>query len=628
MRKTLLFIFLSAIVFALPAAAQKNRLISDIQGEGNFSPYLREPVRVYGIVTARVRNGFYLQTPDAKVDANPKTSEGIFVFTRNEPDGEATVGNHVSLTGVVQEFTPSADPNSLGMTQISMTKGRDFISVESKNNPLPKPIVLTADDFKPNTIDQLEKYEGMRVTAGDLLVIAPTDGRVNEQTGNSESDGVFYAVLNGPQADRTFRTPGFSRYDFVMLPDKEQDRMRKLFPNLVVFDHNPERIRVESAGQLGSQPVDVTAFSTVKNVTGVVGYSWRAYSILVDPGSKPEAAGHIKARAFPAPTDRQFSIAGMNIERLFDETDDPAVDESIINSDGFARRLKKMSMAVRLYLQSPDVIGVVEAENLDVLKRLAEAINKDSEAAGKPNPKYEAYLVEGNDPGGIDSGFLVKRTRVEVLETVQFGKDLKFKHPRTKDELPVNDRPPFLLRAAIKDGEKSFEFTAIVNHLKSFRGYTEEKDAEFVRTKKKLQAEFLAKYVSERQKANPSERIALVGDFNFYQFNDGIMDVIGTIMGTPAAKNAVEIASDDLVDPDLTNLVDRISNPATRYSFVFDGNAQVLDHFIVNQEFMKSVVGFGFAHLNADFPEIYRNDPNRVERFSDHDVAVAFFKLP
>jgi len=35
--------------------------------------------------------------------------------------------------------------------------------------------------------------------------------------------------------------------------------------------------------------------------------------------------------------------------------------------------------------------------------------------------------------------------------------------------------------------------------------------------------------------------------------------------------------------------------------------------------------GFGYAHFNADFPEIYRNDANRVERFSDHDAAVAFF---
>jgi predicted extracellular nuclease len=185
-----------------------------------------------------------------------------------------------------------------------------------------------------------------------------------------------------------------------------------------------------------------------------------------------------------------------------------------------------------------------------------------------------------------------------------------------------------LLRAAIKDEKlvQPFEFTVIVNHLKSFRGYDDEEDAPFVRMKKRLQAEFLAGYVNELQKNNPNERIALIGDFNFYQFNDGIMDVIGAIKGTPASKDMVMIASEDLVNPDLINLVDLI-RPEQRYSYVFSGNAQVLDHIIVNQALRKHINGFGFARLNADFPEIYRNDGNRVERFSDHDIAVAFFSI-
>lgn len=625
--KRFVFGFFAALVLTVSGSAQKNRLIGDIQGDKNYSAYVGEIVRVNGIVTARVRNGFYLQTPDAKADANPNTSEGIFVFTKTEPEGEATVGNYVSLTGRVDEYAPSADPNSLKTTQIAMTKGRDFIAVESKGNPLPKPIVLTADDFKPNSIDQLEKYEGMRVAVLDLLVTAPTDGSVDEATGNSVSNGVFYGVLNGPQARRTFREPGFEVYDFLMAADKDKDRMRKEQPKMALFDTNPERLRIESASQLGAQPIDVAVYSTVKNLTGVVGYAYRAYSVIVDPDSKPEVAGQLRARTMPVPNDKQFSIAATNVERLMDDTDDPAVKEPIINSEGFARRLKKISLGIRTYLNTPDVVAVVECESLPVLKKLAEAVNKDSEAAGKPNPQYEAYLVEGNDPGGIDSGFLVKRSRVEVLETKQFGKDEKFKHPETKDDINLNDRPPFLLRAAIKTAAGPYEFTVIVNHLKSFRGYTDPKDSEFVQLKKRLQAEFLAKFVSDRQKANPSERIALVGDFNFYQFNDGIMDVIGTLKGTPAAKDEVRFAMPDLVDPDLVNLVDLI-NADTRYSFVFSGNAQVLDHFVVNPAFRKDVAGFGFAHLNADFPEIYRNDPNRVERYSDHDIAVAFFNLP
>jgi uncharacterized protein len=142
--------------------------------------------------------------------------------------------------------------------------------------------------------------------------------------------------------------------------------------------------------------------------------------------------------------------------------------------------------------------------------------------------------------------------------------------------------------------------------------------------KKKLQAEFLAKYVAERLKADANERIVLVGDFNAFQFNDGIMDVLGTIKGAPAGKDAVPVASDDLLNPDLTNLVDLIK-PEQRYSYSFDGNAQVLDHFLVSPAMKNHINGFGYARLNADFPEIYRNDATRVERFSDHDAAVAFF---
>jgi uncharacterized protein len=618
------FTFLLLAVFTFPAFAQKNRLISDIQSEKNTSSYAGENVRVSGIVTARTRTGFFLQTPDDKVDNNPNTSEGIFVFTKTEPTGEATIGNAVSITGTVDEFRPKADLLSLPITEISMLKGKDFITVDSKGNALPKPIILTTIDFKPNVIDELEKYEGMRVTVGEMTVVAPTNGRVDEKTGASESDGTFYGVIKG--TPRPFREIGLDVYDYVLLPDKEKAKIKKDTPKIAVFDHNPERIRVESTAQLGAQPIDVTSNAEIKNLTGVMNYGYRALTILVDADNKPVISNLLKAIPLPLPNDRQFSVASMNVERFFDDEDDPNIKEPLITSEGFERRLKKVSLAVREFMQTPDVVGVVEMENLAVLKKLAERINKDAQNSGKPSPKYEAYLIEGNDIGGIDSGFLVKSSRVEVLETKQLGKDEKFENPNTKDDVFLNDRPPFMLRAAIKDAKTNqpFEFTVVVNHLKSLRGYNDEKDAPFVRMKKKLQAEFLAKFVAERLKTNPNERIALVGDFNAFQFNDGIMDVVGTIKGTPAPKDSVFIASEDLLNPDLTDLVDVIK-PIQKYSYSFDGNAQVLDHFLVSPAMKSHINGFGYARVNADFPEIYRNDPNRVERFSDHDAAVAFF---
>lgn len=623
MKRAIIGLFGILCLFAVGASGQRSRQINEIQGDKDISPYVREVVRVTGIVTARTRNGFFIQNPDDKTDDNPKTSEAVYVFTKTEPGGEATVGNLVTVSGEVKEFGDSA---SLTITEISMQKGRDLVAVESKNNPLPKPIVLSMEDFKNPAVNQLEKYEGMRVTIPELSVVAPTDkrGSLDEVNGTAESSGAFYGVM--PGLPRPFREPGLDVLSYLLMPDKEKDKLKRDFPKIALFDHNPERIRIESMGQLGGQAIDVTTGATVKNLTGVVDYIYRAYAVRLDPDNKPEVSGLRVASALPSPKENQLSIASMNIERFFDDEDDPDVKEPIITREGFDRRLTKISRAIRLYLKTPDVIGMVEAENLSALKRLAERINKDAEAAGVENPKYDAYLVEGNDPGGIDSGFLVKTSRVEVLETKQFGKDDQFKNPVSKNDVHLNDRPPFLLRASVKNGATPFEFTVIVNHLKSFRGYDDDKDGPFVQMKKKLQAEFLAKYVNERQKANPNERIALIGDFNFYQFNDGIMDVIGTIKGTPAPKDSVMIPSDDLVESDLVNLVDLIDKK-TCYSYVFDGNGQVLDHFLVNGPFRKYVAGFGFAHVNADFPEVYRNDPNRVERFSDHDSAMAIFNL-
>jgi predicted extracellular nuclease len=130
--------------------------------------------------------------------------------------------------------------------------------------------------------------------------------------------------------------------------------------------------------------------------------------------------------------------------------------------------------------------------------------------------------------------------------------------------------------------------------------------------------------VQERQTKNPSERIILLGDFNAYQFNDGIVDVIGAIEGKPAGKDEVMNPSEDLVNPDMTNLVNLIKADQ-RYSYTFDGNAQVLDHILINEAMKKYLKAFGYVRLNADFPAIYRNDDTRVERFSDHDAAVAYF---
>ncbi len=618
---------LVACCLSFSISAQKDHTISEAQGDKNISPLENQTTRLTGIVTARTKTGFFLQSPDDKTDNNPATSEGIFVYTKTEPGEEAAIGNLITVTGTINEFRPKSEPASLPITELSVFKDKDTIKVVSKGNPLPKPIALTMADFSANKLDQLEKYEGMRVSVETLTVVGPTKGRVDGKTGTAYSDGVFYGVLKG--IPRPFREPGMDAYAIGFAPEKERERIKKDFPKMPVFDSNPETLRVDSDGQIGAQKINVTSKAEIKNLVGVLNYGYQKYTILPDAGIKLEITNLVKANPLPLPTDRQFSIAGMNLENFFDDEDDPTIKEDVLTTEAFQNRLKKVSMAIRDYLRFPDVIGTIEVENINALKKLADKINADAVAANQTNPKYEAYLIEGNDGRGIDVGFLVKSSRVNVVEVKQLAKDEKFKNPDTKDDDFIFDRPPLMLQATINDAKtgKSFAFTAIVNHLKSFLGIDDPKDnGARVRLKRELQAEYLAKFVQERQKANPNEPLILLGDFNAYQFNDGIGDIIGVIKGTPAAKDQVLTASDDLVNPDLTDLVELIK-PDQRYSYSYDGNAQDIDHMIANDAMKKHLAGYGFAHLNADFPESYRNDANRVERFSDHDSAIAYFNL-
>ena len=150
----------------------------------------------------------------------------------------------------------------------------------------------------------------------------------------------------------------------------------------------------------------------------------------------------------------------------------------------------------------------------------------------------------------------------------------------------------------------------IVNHLRSLSGVDDPADGDRVRTKRRAQAEYLANLIQSRQAADPTERIVSVGDYNAFQFNDGYVDSIGTIKGTPTPANEVVLASGDLVNPDLMDLVDAV--PASeRYSFSFDGNAQELDHVLVTTgpQNRLTAIDLQYGRMDADFPEVYRNDP-------------------
>jgi uncharacterized protein len=601
----------SATITLTVTAAPLNLSIHDIQGPGDTSPFAGRLVSTTGIVTGVKSNGFFIQNPDNAADADPNTSEGVFVFTSSRPTAVATVGNLVQVTGTVNEFIPSSDPNSPPSTEIS---GSPTVSLISSGNPLPTPVTLTVADTDPaGPIDQLEKYEGMRVHVDVLNVVGPTDGNVNEANATSTSNGIFFGIL--PGVARPFREPG------VQLPDPLPPGAPANVPR---FDTNPELICVDSDA-LGGAAIDVTSRATVTSLTGPLDFSARSYTIDVEPGSGAAATGNVSAAPVPVPALNELTIANFNMERFFDTINDPATSDVALTTTAFANRLNKASLAIRTVLNTPDVIGVEEMENLANLQTLADKVNADAVAAGQPSPNYQAFLVEGNDVGGIDVGLLVK-SAINVISVEQVGKDATFIQPDGTTAL-LNDRPPLVLMATASqpNSDTSLPFTMVVNHLRSLLGIDDPVDGARVRAKRAAQAEFLANLLQSHQAAG--ENVVSVCDCNAFEFSDGYVDVIGTILGRPAPVDQVVTASPDLVDPDFTDLVSTLPHDQ-QYSYVFNGSAQVLDHVVVNPALLSKLSRFAIARNDADFPEVFRNDPNRPERISDHDMPVAYFTLP
>ncbi len=523
--------------------------ISQVQGPGNASPYAGQTVAVRGIVTGRKSNGFFMQTPDGAVDAAPATSEGIFVFTGSAPPAPAAVGNLVQVNGLVSEFQPEA--NSPTVTEIG---GGPAVTLISTGNALPEPVLLTAADTDPaGGLYQLERYEGMRVKVDSLTVVAPTDGFLSEANATSTSDGVFYGVITGTA--RPFREPG------IETPDPLPSGAPCCVP---YWDANPERLRVDSDAQRdpGGAPVpaiDVTTGAVITNLTGTLDYGFRTYTIDPDPGTPPGITGNIAATPVPVPAGDQFTVASFNMERFYDTANDLTVSDVVLSPAAYANRLRKASLSIRNILLLPDIVAVEEMENMAALQDLANQINNDAVVAGIPNPVYMAYLMEGNDVGGIDVGFLVKSTRVDVATVTQEGKATTYVTPAGATEL-LNDRPPLILTASVRGpgGSAAFPITVIANHLRSLNGIDDPIDGARVRAKRKAQAEFLADLIQARQTANPAEHIVVVGDFNAFSFSDGYVDVTGTVRGTPAAPSNVVLASPDLVSPDLVDASDSV----------------------------------------------------------------------
>ena len=198
----------------------------------------------------------------------------------------------MTVSGTVQEFIPTTDPSSPPQTEIS---GSPSVSLSSSGNPLPAPITLTIADTAVNNVNNLEKFEGMRVHVNSLTVGGPTGGNIDEANATSSSFGDFYGVITG--VARPFREPGIE----APYPTPTPYPSGAAPASAPTFDANPERLRVNSLGLTGSTDLEVSTNAVVTNITGPLDYGFRTYTIDPDPATPPSVAGGMTAVPVPTP---------------------------------------------------------------------------------------------------------------------------------------------------------------------------------------------------------------------------------------------------------------------------------------------------------------------------------------
>ena len=568
--------------------------IFEIQGSGDSSPYAGQGVSTTNnTVTATGTDGFFIQTPDIRADADLDTSNGIFVFTGGLPT--VAVGDQVDVAGSVTEF--------FGFTQFTFGS---VVSATSSGNALPTVTVFDAnvpspDPVAPSCAIEYECYEGMLVQISGGTVTAS-----NQRFG---SDPVAEVHITAADT-RTYREPGIE------------------FPGLAGYpewDGNPEVFELDP-NKLGLPNQIIPAGSSF-DATGAIGFEFGGYELWPSELSVTPAPLPVAVRSREV---AEMTVGALNLFRLFDDIDDAPIevrdpdtnellritDDAVVDSDEYARRLTKLSAYIRNVLDSPDVLAVSEVESLKVLQDLADLIASDD-----PAVIYTAHLKEGNDIGGIDVGFLARDT--VVVDTVtQLGRYEILAY----DNSLLNDRPPLLLEGRQVADSSDFPFAVMSIHGRSLSGIDSSSNGERVRQKRLEQAQFVAQQNQLLQDANSDINLVVAGDFNAYEFSDSYVNVTGFMKGdiTPAEDLVCETnPCTDNVNPNLLDQVLMI-DAGERYSFIFRGNAQTLDHALTSTGLDELIRDYQYGRGNADAAVDLINDDSTVLRSSDHDGLVLF----
>ncbi|MCY3932865.1 MAG: lamin tail domain-containing protein [Acidobacteria bacterium] len=538
--------------------------IGGIQGTGAISPHVRaESVTTNNnIVTAVGAGGFFMQSPGTG-DGNPDTSDGIFVAHTDSPT--VSVGDRVDVSGTVEEY--------FGFTRFASGA---TVTLDASNQPLPDFVEFdasrpAASPAQAHCAMEPECYEGMRIRIASGTVLSGSQ--------YFGSDNVAEMYIR-PGAGRAFREPGV-RYPGVT------NR-----PTTPVWDGNPEVFELDP-DKLGLENVSWAPGATF-SAAGVLGYEFGGYELWATE-LRARTGGITLPQPVRAKAQGEVTVASLNLLNLRQNSAD--------------LRYQKLSLYIREVLGSPDVVGVQEVYLQAALAKLATRITTDDS-----NVVYTAHVVQTANSQAV--GFLVRSgVTVKGGGPTEHGAGETFVDPRDNSNDPVHDRLPLMLEASVG----SFAFTVIDVHTRSLIGVDDAARGGWIRAKRLAQAQSVARLVQQQNDAGA--KVIVVGDFNAYEFTDGYVDVVGQIKGSLKPSRNL-LSGPDLVNPNLCNLVDGLP-AADRYSLLFEGTAQALDHALVNQPMSRHAVEMEYGRGNADAAGVERNSANALAS-SDHDGLVVY----
>ena len=257
-------------------------------------------------------------------------------------------------------------------------------------------------------------------------------------------------------------------------------------------------------------------------------------------------------------------------------------------------------------MNAPDILAVQEVRSLAVLQDLSNLIKENH-----PDIIYTPHLISNGTSGGfvINVGYLVKNT-VSDVQITQLGADESFSQGGD-----LHYRPPLLLEGNF-NSSPSQPISVLNLHLKSLNNISQ--------TSTKLRRHEQAISVANMVEDRIDQNLVVVGDFNAFQFSDGYVDVLSQIAGTPSL--GAEYPIENIVSTPLTN--QSLTLPIEeQYSYVYQNNAQILDHCLTTDLQGLTVEKMQYVRGNADFSEDFGNQISPNYRTSDHDGFVLFVDM-